>query len=82
MVRDILVEAFGDVKVEQEKEFIHTGIKHTRVEDGSSPSGAAARKNHFHYILGQNEYAVVAKPVSVPELMNAKVEDGLFGHAS
>ena len=33
-LRDILSEAFGgDVKMEQEKEFIHTGIKHTRIEE-------------------------------------------------
>ena len=44
-LRDILSEAFGgDVKMEQEREFIRTGIKHTRIEErtGSGHTVTAA----------------------------------------
>ena len=68
--------------MEQEKEFIHIGIKHTRVDESGgvgSSSAAASSRGEFHYVLDQNDYASAIKPVSVPELMKAKDEDMLVG---
>ena len=71
-LREVLSKAFGgDVKMEQESSYIHTGIKHTRVED----KGA----RNFHYILDQNEYASAIHPVTLPELMKLKDTDPLQG---
>ena len=57
--------------MEQESSFIHTGIKHTRVQDKES--------GKFHYILDQIEYASASKPVTLPELIRMKDEDPLQG---
>ena len=71
-LRGVLSKAFGgDVKMEQESSFSHTGIKHTRVQDKES--------GKFHYILDQIEYASAIKPVTLPELIRLKDEDPLQG---
>ena len=47
-VRSILSTAFGgDVEMLQEDTFIHTGIRHTRIQEKCKPT--------FHYVLDQNE---------------------------
>ena len=71
-LRDVLSKAFGgDVKMEQESSFIHTGIKHTRIDDKKS--------GKFHYVLDQIEYASAIKPVDLPELIRMKDEEPLQG---
>ena len=71
-LRDTLSKAFGgDVKMEQEEIFIHTGIKHTRIQ--------AKGSSRFHYILDQIEYAGAIKPVNLPELIKMKDDDPLQG---
>ena len=71
-LRDVLSKAFGgDVKMEQEASFIHTGIKHTRIDNKLS--------GKFHYILDQIEYASAIKPVDLPELIRMKDEEPLHG---
>ena len=66
--------------MEQNNEFIHTGIQHTRIEEGHSPVGGPnSSTNEFKYVLDQNDYASAIKPVSLPELMKATDEDSLGG---
>ena len=60
-----------DVKMEQENSFIHTGIKHTNIQDKHT--------GRFHYTLDQNDYANVTKPVFLPELMEPKDDQPLPG---
>ena len=66
--------------MEQNNEFIHTGIKHTRVEVGhvqetglaSSTRGHTpvvgpnSSTNEIKYVLDQHDYASATKPVSRP----------------
>ena len=70
--REVLTDAFGgDVKMEQEESFIHTGIKHTRVQP--------KRSSNFRYILGQVEYASAIQPVTLTEHMKFKEDELLSG---
>ena len=55
----------------QDGAFIHTGIKHTKVQDKNEPK--------FHYVLDQNEYASAIHPVTLPELMKMKDDEQLQG---
>ena len=71
-IRDVLSKAFGgDVKMEQHDAFIHTGIKHSRVQPKNSTK--------FHCILDQIEYAEAIKPVTLPELIKMKDDELLQG---
>ena len=72
LFRGMLSTSFGGgVQMEQESSFIHTGIRHTKVQKTFDPK--------FHYVLDQNEYASAINPVMLPELMNHNDEDVLLG---
>ena len=71
-LRDILSKSFGgDVKMEQERSFIHTGIKHTKGQEKDT--------SKFYYVLDQNKYAAAIHPVTLPELMKLRDEEPLQG---
>ena len=71
-VRETLSRAFGgDVKMSQEEVFIHTGIRHSRIQEKN--------ESDFYFTLDQNEYASAIKPVTLPDLMKLKDEDLLVG---
>ena len=63
----MLLEATPTMK--QEESFIHTGIKHTRIQLKDS--------KQFYYILDQIEYASAIKPATLPELMKLKEDEPL-----
>ena len=68
-LRNVLDKAFkGGIKVEQEKMFIHTGIRHM-ILDGE------LEKGNFKVICDHEDYANAIKPVSTPELVKMKDEE-------
>ena len=58
--------------MEQEDSFIHTGIRHTKVQKAAK----------FHYVLDKNEYVSAIIAVTLPELMKHQDEDVLQGFFS